>query len=72
MVNLQPLVAAGNDLSANGDDTFGNKIGLLTGDYLLSVSCNELANLRNQYVIEIISSAVRDLAEAEFVGEVGS
>lgn len=69
MVNLQPLIAAGNDLSGNSDDTFGNKIGLLTGDYLLSVSCNELANLRNQDVIELISSAVRDIAESDFVGE---
>lgn len=69
MVNLQPLVAAGNDLSEYSDDTFGNKIGLLTGDYLLSVSCNELSSLRNQFVIESISSAVRDLAEGDFVGD---
>lgn len=69
MVNLQPLVAAGADLSDRSDDTFGNKIGLLTGDYLLSVSCNELSSLRNQYVIENISSAVRDIAEGDFVGD---
>lgn len=69
MVNLQPFVAAGKDLSDRGDDMFGNKIGLLTGDYLLSISCNELATLRNQFVIENISLAVRDLAEGEFVGD---
>lgn len=47
---------------------FGNKIALLSGDYLLSNSCAELANLQNQELVELMSSAVRDLAEAEFVG----
>jgi geranylgeranyl pyrophosphate synthase len=32
------------------DVTFGNKIALLSGDYLLGNSCAELANLRNQDV----------------------
>lgn len=32
------------------DMTFGNKIALLSGDYLLSTSCAELAALRNQDV----------------------
>lgn len=45
----------------------GNKIALLSGDYLLSNSCVELANLKNQELVELMSSAVRDLAEAEFV-----
>lgn len=31
-------------------------------------SCQELANLRDQKVVELMSSALRDLAEAEFVG----
>lgn len=69
MVNLQPLIATGEGLADHADDTFGNKIGLLTGDYLLTVACNELSSLRNQYVIENISSAVRDIAEGEFVGD---
>ncbi|XP_055706743.1 all trans-polyprenyl-diphosphate synthase PDSS2 [Phlebotomus papatasi] len=70
LVNLQPLTVPGSDLSAtHGDMTFGNKIALLSGDYLLSNSCTELASLRNQEVIELISSAVRDLAESEFIGE---
>lgn len=47
---------------------FGNKIALLGGDYLLSNSCSELAGLRNQDLVHLMSSAVRDLAEAEFVG----
>ncbi|VVC88540.1 all trans-polyprenyl-diphosphate synthase PDSS2 [Leptidea sinapis] len=51
------------------DMMFGNKIALLSGDYLLANSCIELANLRNQELVELMSSAVRDLAEAEFLGE---
>ncbi|XP_014467549.1 PREDICTED: decaprenyl-diphosphate synthase subunit 2 [Dinoponera quadriceps] len=47
--------------------TFGNKIALLSGDYLLSNSCVELAGLRNQDVVFLISSAVADIAQAEFV-----
>ena len=63
LVNLQAPLA-----DASGDMMFGNKIALLSGDYLLSNSCAELANLRNQELVELMSSAVRDLAEAEFVG----
>ncbi|GAB0086820.1 decaprenyl-diphosphate synthase subunit 2 [Sergentomyia squamirostris] len=70
LVNLQPVTVAGSDLAAShGDMTFGNKIALLSGDYLLSNSCSELASLRNQEVIELISSAVRDLTESEFIGD---
>lgn len=46
LVNLQPLTQAGQDLSLHGDMTFGNKIALLSGDYLLGNSCAELASLR--------------------------
>lgn len=49
--------------------TFGNKIGLLSGDYLLGHSCAELAALRNQELVALMSSAVRDFAESEFVGD---
>ncbi|XP_059052426.1 all trans-polyprenyl-diphosphate synthase PDSS2 [Achroia grisella] len=51
------------------DMMFGNKIALLGGDYLLANCCSELANLRNQELVELMSSAVRDLAEAEFLGD---
>ncbi|XP_041976594.1 all trans-polyprenyl-diphosphate synthase PDSS2 [Aricia agestis] len=54
---------------ANDDTVFGNKIALLSGDYLLANSCTELANMRNQELVELMSSAVRDLAESEFLGE---
>lgn len=46
LVNLQPLTQAGQDSSLHGDMTFGNKIALLSGDYLLGNSCAELAGLR--------------------------
>lgn len=46
LVNLQPLTQAGHDLSMHSDMTFGNKIALLSGDYLLGNSCAELAGLR--------------------------
>lgn len=63
-MNTRQLTVAEPD-----DMTFGNKIALLSGDYLLANSCSELANLRNQELVELMSSAVRDLAEAEFLGE---
>lgn len=69
MVNLQNASEIKSDPAIFEDMTFGNKIGLLTGDYLLSHSCVELANLRNQEVVELISSAVRDFSESEFIGE---
>ncbi|KAK3932851.1 Decaprenyl-diphosphate synthase subunit 2 [Frankliniella fusca] len=67
LVNIHPgLVQEGAVLS---DMTFGNKIALLSGDYLLSNCCVELAALRNQEITELMSSAVRDLTESEFVGQ---
>ncbi|XP_057669850.1 all trans-polyprenyl-diphosphate synthase PDSS2 isoform X2 [Diorhabda carinulata] len=63
LVNLQPPIK----VDAPGDMISGNKIALLSGDFLLSNSCVELANLKNQELVELMSSAVRDLAEAEFV-----
>lgn len=49
LVNLQPLTQAGQDISLHGDMTFGNKIALLSGDYLLGNSCAELAGLRYEH-----------------------
>ncbi|XP_076752642.1 decaprenyl diphosphate synthase subunit 2 [Xylocopa sonorina] len=66
LVNIEPGVYL--ETSELNDMNFGNKIALLSGDYLLANSCAELANLRNQDIVELMSSAVRDLAEAEFVG----
>lgn len=46
MVNLQSLANSGNELSAESDMIFGNKIALLGGDYLLGNACLQLAGLR--------------------------
>lgn len=46
LINLQPLAQAGQDLSMHDEMTFGNKIALLSGDYLLGNSCAELAQMR--------------------------
>lgn len=62
LVNLQPETRNDSDI------LFGNKISLLGGDYLLSTSCLELANLKNQVLVELIAAALRDQSEAEFVG----
>lgn len=48
---------------------FGNKIALLLGDYLLVTANSMLAELRNSDVSYIISTALKDLSEAEFFGE---
>ena len=66
LINIEP--DAPLETSELNDMNVGNKIALLSGDYLLANSCAELANLRNQDIVELMSSAVRDLAEAEFVG----
>ena len=48
LVNIQPGVYP--EAAEMNDMTFGNKIALLSGDYLLGNSCAELAALRNQDV----------------------
>lgn len=48
LVNIEPSVYL--ETSELNDMNFGNKIALLSGDYLLANSCAELANLRNQDV----------------------
>ncbi|KAI9587440.1 decaprenyl-diphosphate synthase subunit 2 [Glossina fuscipes] len=71
LVNLQKKKNSSipEDSPTFEDMTFGNKIGLLTGDYLLGHASYELANLRNQEVVELIASAIRDFSESEFIGE---
>ncbi|CAG9813895.1 unnamed protein product [Phaedon cochleariae] len=55
-----------DDLDAE-DLNFGNKLSLLTGDYLLSSSFKELAGLKCHEVNELVSTCLRDLVEAEFI-----
>ncbi|CAK1548840.1 unnamed protein product [Leptosia nina] len=48
---------------------FGNKIAILLGDYLLVTANAMLAGLKNADVLYIVSTALRDLSEAEFFGD---
>lgn len=66
LVNIKSGIHSEN--AEISDMGFGNKIALLSGDYLLANTCVELAKLKNQEIVELMSSAVKDLAEAEFVG----
>lgn len=60
------------DLSPNdglpSDMEFGNKMAVLSGDFLLASACTGLADLGNTKVVELIASAIGDLMEAEFTG----
>ncbi|XP_050669256.1 all trans-polyprenyl-diphosphate synthase PDSS2-like [Leptidea sinapis] len=48
---------------------FGNKIAILLGDYLLVTANAMLAGLKNAEVLYIVSTALKDLSESEFLGE---
>ncbi|XP_019867199.1 all trans-polyprenyl-diphosphate synthase PDSS2 isoform X2 [Aethina tumida] len=52
----------------NNEANYGNKLALLSGDYLLSTSFKLLAEMKNQEVNELISTALRDLNESNFIG----
>ncbi|KAL9700959.1 hypothetical protein quinque_004400 [Culex quinquefasciatus] len=69
IINLQSMDNAGNDLSGDSEMIFGNKMALLGGDYLLANASQQVANLRNQDLNLLISSAYRDLAESNFIGD---
>ncbi|VVC25208.1 Hypothetical protein CINCED_3A004679 [Cinara cedri] len=68
LLNPDGLQFAREPAVAHNDMAFGNKIALLSGDYLLANSYEELSALRNQRIMELIASALRDLAESAFVG----
>ncbi|BFZ09641.1 hypothetical protein BsWGS_12682 [Bradybaena similaris] len=48
------------------DMEFGNKIAVLSGDYLLASACSGLAKLENPIVLEQIASSIGDMMSAEF------
>lgn len=52
LVNIYPEMYP--EPAVLNDMTFGNKIALLSGDYLLGNSCTELAALRNQDVSHLV------------------
>lgn len=46
MVNMQPMSEVGQNFAIHNEVASGNKIVLLSGDYLLGSSCYALAGLR--------------------------
>ena len=46
---------------------FGNKMAVLSGDFLLASACGSLAQLRNTYVVDLISQSISDITEAAFM-----
>lgn len=68
LVHTSIIDLKSNNPSQVSELAFGNKTALLCGDYLLSKSCSELAGLKNQELIELMSSAIVDLSQSEFVG----
>ncbi|KAG8179103.1 hypothetical protein JTE90_005459 [Oedothorax gibbosus] len=67
ILNLSPTVVP--DENTRQDLQFGNKISILSGDYLLANACKGLANLRNCKVVDLISQAIANFMQAEFLGE---
>merc|ERR1711976_615164 len=48
---------------------YGNKIAILGGDYLLANACTGLAALRNTHIVEMISIAIAEFTQSEFIGQ---
>ncbi|CRK95973.1 CLUMA_CG009414, isoform A [Clunio marinus] len=69
VLNLQHLQKSGNDLSFDSDLIFGNKIALLGGDILLGNASTQMAQLKNQEVVELMCTAARDISDSHFIGE---
>ena len=47
---------------------YGNKISILGGDYLLANASTGLASLRIPKIVEIVSIAIAEFTQAEFLG----
>ncbi|NXN86508.1 DLP1 synthase, partial [Bombycilla garrulus] len=60
IVNIGELKSCDGPLK---DMQFGNKMAVLSGDFLLANACTSLAQLQNTKVVELISSAIGDLVQ---------
>merc|ERR1719278_1581920 len=47
---------------------YGNKISILGGDYLLANASTGLASLRIPKIVEIVSVAISEFSQSEFIG----
>ncbi|AWP16829.1 putative decaprenyl-diphosphate synthase subunit 2 [Scophthalmus maximus] len=60
IVNLKEWTVSDGPLK---DMQFGNKMAVLSGDFLLANACTGLAQLNNTKVVELISSAIGDIVQ---------
>ncbi|XP_077158915.1 all trans-polyprenyl-diphosphate synthase PDSS2 [Paroedura picta] len=60
IVNVGELTSMDGPLK---DMQFGNKMAILSGDFLLANACTGLAQLQNTKVVEIMSSAIGELVQ---------
>ncbi|PWA16494.1 hypothetical protein CCH79_00004716 [Gambusia affinis] len=60
IVNLKDWTVSDGPLK---DMQFGNKMAVLSGDFLLANACTGLAELNDTKVVELISSAIADLVQ---------
>ncbi|XP_063702467.1 all trans-polyprenyl-diphosphate synthase PDSS2-like [Culicoides brevitarsis] len=67
--NTRKISNSGKNSSFENEIINGNKLALLGGDSLLAKSIAELAKLRNQELLALIMSCVRDFAESNFIGD---
>uniref|UniRef100_A0A8B9JM11 Prenyl (decaprenyl) diphosphate synthase, subunit 2 n=1 Tax=Astyanax mexicanus TaxID=7994 RepID=A0A8B9JM11_ASTMX len=63
IVNLKEWTYSDGPLK---DLQFGNKMAVLSGDFLLANACTGLAQLNNTKVVELISSAIGDLVQGVY------
>ena len=70
ILNLQPILLQTSKTAQ--DLNFGNKMSVLSGDFLLSSVLKELAEMRNTRVVELMATAISDFMEGQFVVETES
>ncbi|KAM8954475.1 all trans-polyprenyl-diphosphate synthase PDSS2 [Pelodytes ibericus] len=60
IVNIDELKSCDGPVK---DMQFGNKMAILSGDFLLANACTGLADLKNTKVVELVSSSIGDLVQ---------
>ncbi|KAH7947225.1 hypothetical protein HPB52_008491 [Rhipicephalus sanguineus] len=57
------------DATTLKDLQFGNKISVLTGDYLIANASKSLTDLKNCKVVDLVATAIGDFMQSEFLGD---
>lgn len=57
------------DATTLRDLQFGNKISVLTGDYLIANASKSLTDLKNCKVVDLVATAIGDFMQSEFLGD---